>query len=261
MRTEEFCVQVGGALYRVWRKGEGPLLGYLAGLGGLTRWTPFLERLAQHRTVIVPSLPGFPGGGTGHVALDTHLDWILAVYDLICTAGLEGADFVAGNIGASLICEIAALWPSAIGRLSLIAPHGLYLEAYPPTDIWAQAPGRLGQLICACPENWLEQRTPPDGTYDSIEWALEQSRANEAVARIFWPLGATDLAKRLPRITAATQLLWGDRDEVLPVHYASVFKNLIAGPAVIELIEGAGHLAELDQPALVAEYVLRWSAK
>ena len=66
---------------RVWTKGSGPKLGFLAGLGGLPRWLPFLDRLAETRTVIVPSLPGYPGA-TGHTELDTHLDWVLAVRQL-----------------------------------------------------------------------------------------------------------------------------------------------------------------------------------
>ena len=69
-------VEVNGFPCRVWTKGSGPKLGFLAGLGGLPRWLPFLDRLAETRTVIAPSLPGYPGA-TGHTELDTHLDWVL----------------------------------------------------------------------------------------------------------------------------------------------------------------------------------------
>ena len=52
------------------------------------RWIPFLDRLAETRTVIVPSLPGYPGA-TGHSVLDNHLDWIVAVRQLLDKAGQE----------------------------------------------------------------------------------------------------------------------------------------------------------------------------
>ena len=55
-------VEINGFPCRVWTKGKGPKLGFLAGLGGLPRWLPFLDRLAETRTVIAPSLPGYPGG-------------------------------------------------------------------------------------------------------------------------------------------------------------------------------------------------------
>src|SRR5438132_13895836 len=58
---ETLSVDVNGFSSRVWKKGQGPKLGFLAGFGGLPRWIPFLDALARERTVIVPSMPGFPG--------------------------------------------------------------------------------------------------------------------------------------------------------------------------------------------------------
>src|SRR5689334_16971240 len=73
----EQSVAVNGVPCRIWEKGSGSPVVYLAGLVGLPHWTPFLDRLAEHRRVIAPSLPGFPGAA-GHDALDTLLDWIAA---------------------------------------------------------------------------------------------------------------------------------------------------------------------------------------
>src|SRR4051812_50101077 len=89
---EELPVEINGFSCRVWRKGQGPKLGFLAGFGGLPRWVPFLDALAERRTVIVPSLPGFPGGDRGHSVLDTHLDWVLAGRQKLRAARLDGAD-------------------------------------------------------------------------------------------------------------------------------------------------------------------------
>ena len=61
----EFSIEVNGFPSRVWQKGEGPKLGFLAGFGGLPRWVPFLDALARERTLIVPSLPGFPAATAG----------------------------------------------------------------------------------------------------------------------------------------------------------------------------------------------------
>ena len=104
-------VEINGFSCRVWQKGSGPKLGFLAGFGGLPRWIPFLDALAEERTVIVPSLPGFPGGERGHTVLDTHLDWVLATRQLVRKAGLDGADLVGSSAGGSLAAEIAAIWP------------------------------------------------------------------------------------------------------------------------------------------------------
>ena len=85
---QTLTIDVNGFSTRVWRKGSGPKLGFLAGFGGLPRWMPFLDELAKRRTLIVPSLPGFPGGDRGHTVLDTHLDWMLAVREILEKAEL-----------------------------------------------------------------------------------------------------------------------------------------------------------------------------
>lgn len=254
---EVMTVEVNGFPTRVWRKGSGAPLGFLAGFGGLPRWVPFLDRLAERRTVIVPSLPGFPGGDRGHAVLDTHLDWLLAVRQAMRAAGLHGADLAGSSVGASMAAEMAALWPDSVRRLALIAPFGLFEESDPPADPWAQRADALPALMCADPERWRALKSVPEGA-NGVEWPIEQTRANEAAARIFWPLGNTKLEKRLPLVTAPTLLLWGEQDRVMPRGYAARFAAKLGGPSEIRTIPGAGHLAELDQPDMVAEMILSW---
>src|SRR5208283_417308 len=100
-------IDVNGFFTRVWRQGSGPKLGFLAGFGGLPRWMPVLDELAKSRTLIVPSLPGFPGGERGHSVLDSHLDWMLAVREILEKSELVGADLAGSSVGASLALEVA----------------------------------------------------------------------------------------------------------------------------------------------------------
>jgi pimeloyl-ACP methyl ester carboxylesterase len=252
-------VDVNGFPARIWRKGSGPTIGFLAGFGGLPRWVPFLDELAKSRTVIVPSLPGFPGGDRGHTVLDTHLDWLLAVRDLLDKAALNGADLAGSSVGASLALEMAALWPTSVRRLALIAPFGLFEEKDPPTDPWAQRGDAVAGLMCADPAIWAALKSVPEGA-NSVEWPIEQVRASEAAARIFWPLGNTRLEKRLGLVKAPTLLLWGAQDRIMPRSYADRFSSGIHGRTDVKVIDGAGHLAELDKPAEVAAAVVAFTA-
>jgi abhydrolase domain-containing protein 6 len=251
-------VELNGFSCRVWTKGSGPKLGFLAGFGGLPRWVPFLDALAKERTVVVPSVPGFPGGERGHTVLDNHLDWVLATHLLLQKAGLDGADLAGSSVGGSLAAEIAAIWPQSVNRLALIAPFGLFDENDPATDPWAQRAPDVPGLLCADPANWEALKTEPEGQ-NSPEWPIEQVRAAEAAARIFWPLGNTKLEKRLPLITAPTLLLWGSDDRIMPRSYADRFAKGIAGRSEVHTIAGAGHLAELDKPDEVAAAILDWT--
>lgn len=250
---QTLTVDVNGFPCRVWRKGSGPKVGFLAGWGGLPRWIPFLDALAETRTVIVPSLPGFPGA-TGHTVLDNHLDWIVAVHGLLRQADLVDADLVGASVGGGLAAEMAAIFPGLVKRLVLIAPFGLFDDKAPAADPWAQRTDHVPGLLCAEPENWKALVEMPAGA-NSIEWPIEMTRASEAAARIFWPLGNTQLAKRLPLIDAPTLILWGEQDRILPGSYAEGLAAGIKGPSQIRTIAGAGHLAYLDRPQEVADAI------
>lgn len=251
-------VEINGFRCRIWRKGSGRPIGFLPGLGGMPRWVPFLDRLAEHRTVIVPSLPGFPGA-LGHSVLDTHLDWVLAVQQLVCAAGLTGADLIGSSVGGAFAAELAAIWPDSVRRLALIAPFGLFDEKDPVTDPWGQRPEQVAGFLCLHPERWESFKDPPPGA-NSPEWTIEQNRAAEAAARALWPLGNTRLEKRLPLITAPTLLLWGAQDRIIPRGYAQKFATAIKGESKITVIANAGHLAEIDEPDEVAAAILDWTA-
>jgi pimeloyl-ACP methyl ester carboxylesterase len=249
-------IEVNGFPCRVWSKGKGAKLGFLAGFGGLPRWVPFLDRLAESRTVIAPSLPGYPGGAMGHTVLDTHLDWVLAVRQLIDKSGLAGADLLGASVGGAFAAEMAAIFPGHVRKLALIAPFGLFDDAEPAADPWAQRRDNVAGVMCADAAKWQALVAPPEGA-NSIEWPIEMTRASEAAARAFWPLGNTQLEKRLSLIEAPTLVLWGDSDAVLPPSYAKKFGAGINGATRVETVAQAGHLAYLDQPDAVAHAVLK----
>ena len=246
-------VEINGQACRVWDKGEGRALVFLAGFGGLPRWTQCLERLAARRRVIAPSLPGFPG--TSAIGpLYSHLDWLLAARDLIVGAQRERCDLLGVSLGAALAADVAAIWPGLVDRLVLVSALGLFDENEPSADPFAQRPGTLAQLLCANPERYAAHIAAPVGA-DPVEWTVMTTRANEAAARLLWPLGDTGLASRLSRIRNDTLLVWGESDRVVPASYRARFSGAISGKTRVDIIPGAGHMVDLDTPELLAQRV------
>lgn len=251
---EEHSVCAGPFTVRVWEKGAGERLGFLGGLRGLPRWTPFLDRLARHRRVVAPSLPGFPGA-LGHTGLDDLADWVTATLDVLEAAGLEDTDLVGASVGATLAAEAAAFSRGVARRLVLIAPFGLFDPLAPVADPWAQKPRELPALLSEQPERLAAALAAPPGS-DAAEWELTLHRASEAAARLLWPFGDRGIAKRLHRIRVRTLLVWGSGDRVVPAGYAKRFAAGVGGYVEMREIAGAGHVAEIDQPDAVAEAVL-----
>ena len=227
---------------------------FLAGIGGVPAWTPFLEALATNRRVIVPSLPGFPGA-TEFRHLDSLYDWVVHTLETLELLDEPTFDLIGSSVGGALASEIASLVETQVRRLVLIAPFGVFLEDDPAADIWAQIPGpkSIPNLVCSHPERWdALWEMPADG--DEIEWSILQTRSMEAAARFLFPFGKTGVTSRLHRIGNATLLVRGAEDRVLPAASNAVFADGIEGPVRTIEIEDAGHLPEIDNPeALVRE--------
>jgi pimeloyl-ACP methyl ester carboxylesterase len=109
--------------------------------------------------------------------------------------------------------------------------------------------------VTARPEVYKALKEMPAGA-DPVEWPIEQTRAAEAAARVFWPLGNTRLERRLPLIKAPTLVLWGELDRLMPRSHAGAIAAAIGAQTEVRFIAGAGHLAELDQPDAVAAAIL-----
>ena len=247
----EHALHVRGESVRVWEKGAGRTVGVLGGLLGIPRWTPFLEALARRHRVVVPSLPGQPGGGDFR-KLDDLPDWVSATLDLLDAADLEGADFVGIGPGATLAAECAAFSRTSVGKLVLVAPFGLFDEREPVADAWARGANEQAATFSARPDAFARELLAPPAGADPEEFRILQLRSLEAAARLLWPLGDRGLAKRLHRVRSETLLVWGERDAVVPASYAKRFAAGISGGTQTRIVPGAGHAVDFDAPEELA---------
>ncbi|MFV2012540.1 MULTISPECIES: alpha/beta fold hydrolase [unclassified Micromonospora] len=60
-----------------------------------------------------------------------------------------------------------------------------------------------------------------------------------------------------PRLDLPVLVVWGKNDTWIPVDRAHLLTELIPG-AQLELIDGAGHLVQLDQPVQLATRLHGW---
>jgi len=248
-------VNAAGHSCRVLESGTGSPVVFFAGIGGLPRWTPFLDALASTHRVIAPSLPGFPGSADFR-HLDEYYEWIVAALELLEAIGEDSVDLVASSVAGPLAAEVAGIARSRIRRLVLIAPFGIYDAADPTADIWAQRPGPdvLPTLLCSDADQWKRQWQMPPGE-DPVEWGLHLTRSMEAAARFLFPMGNTGIEKRLYRVRQPTLLVRGADDRVMPASYQSRFAARLGGPVVSQTIANAGHLVELDQATELARQI------
>ena len=125
MPPETLNIDMRDGMYRaeVLRAGAGAPLVYLHGAAGHKGWAPFLDRLAGQFTVYAPYIPGY-SNSTGLEYLEDVLDLTLYHLELMDALGLKSAHLAGHFLGGMIAAEMAALSPSCVDRLALIAPAG-----------------------------------------------------------------------------------------------------------------------------------------
>lgn len=252
-------ILINGSNIQVREQGGGETVVLLYGYGGVPSRSEFADQLAKTRRVVTISLPGQQGSDRGHDDLHTPLDWITTSMDAIEHAAGEGVavDLVAQSVAGMIGGEIAVIAPSWLRSLTLIGPLGMYDAAAPPRNLYAEAPFNRVKLMTMRPELYATYGAPA-GSDDAAkhEHDVIAHRADEAMVRLMWPFGDIGLKRRLHRIRVPVMLLWGADDALVPPAYAKQFAAGMSGPARIETVAQAGHLATLDAPDTCAGLVL-----
>ena len=68
---------------------------------------------------------------------------------------------------------------------------------------------------------------------------------------------AEDLLPELPRVKTKTLIVWGEADRMVPLKYARIFKDKIAG-SELEILSKIGHSPHLEDPANFSSIVLKF---
>ena len=244
-QPEEATVELRDGLFkiRVLTAGGGDPLVFLHGGGGLF-WDPFLDQLAGRYRVIAPEHPG-AGASQGLEHVEDLWDLVLYYAELLDVLGLPSATLVGHSFGGMVAAEIAATNPERVERMVLIAPAGLWRDDHPVPDISGVPPERLPELLLADPTGPLATLLPaPDPSDPEALFTAAMTMAS--ILQFIWPLPDKGLSKRLYRVRAPTLLVWGTEDALVAPAYGDDFAAAIAG-ARLELIEGAGHLPQLEQ--------------
>ncbi|MBM3220047.1 MAG: alpha/beta fold hydrolase [Candidatus Rokubacteria bacterium] len=238
---------------RVLSEGSGPALLFFHGPWGLA-WDPFLAALARDFTVIAPEHPGTtPGAPDDIYHVESLWDLVLCYDELLDALGREDAVFVGHSFGAMVAAEVAAAVPRRARRLALIDPLGFWRDSDPITNWMAMDLPEQRRRLFRDPDGEAARRLFGEGEDDAtarlrIMWALG------AAGKFLWPIPDKGLKKRIHRIKAPTLLVWGKDDQIVPPVYADEFARRLSG-ARLEVVSGAGHAPQMEQPDAVARLV------
>jgi pimeloyl-ACP methyl ester carboxylesterase len=230
----------------------------LHGEGGLQRAHGFLQRLATGTHVVAPSHPGF-GRSELPDWVDSVDDLVYLYLDLLDAHDLRDVTVVGLSLGGWVAAELAVQRPPRIGAYVLVDAYGIRVsgdrEVRDLADIWATHPEELARLGYHDPAlARVDYKTLSD---EEVEIA---ARNQQAAVLYGWKpyLNNPKLRRRLHRVTAPTLVVWGEDDRIAPLAYGRAFADAIPG-ARFEVLPGAGHHPEIEQPERLAGLVARFA--
>jgi pimeloyl-ACP methyl ester carboxylesterase len=244
--------------------GSGPPVVFIHGAYGLT-WDPFLDAVAESFTVYAPEHPGTtPGAPDAIKPIDTLWDLVLYYYELFDALELETPAVIGHSFGGMVAAEVAATNPARVSKLVLIDPVGLWRDDAPvrnwmatqltdlPKYLFADTNSPVAQMMFAGAQAMAANGAEPNDAMVDMQVQMMWSLA--CTGKFVWPIPDKGLKKRLHRIAAPTLIIHGEQDGIVPVVYAEEFRSRIPN-ARVEMIDGAGHLPQIEQQAKVVELV------
>jgi pimeloyl-ACP methyl ester carboxylesterase len=203
---------------------------------------PILAALEGAPELIALDLPGFGDSEPPPEAWDVDA-YAGFMIDFLEHLDVPRAHLIGHSHGGRVSIAIAADRPERVGRLLLVDSAGLR-----PKRGWRYrrrvAVAKLGRVLAkvgGVPGRRLQERMRARvASRDYLE-------ASEAMRGTFRAVVAADLSDRLPRISAPTLLVWGDRDEDTPLWMAHRMEELIPDAGLV-VLEGAGHYSYADAP-------------
>ena len=255
--VERLELEPAGGVAHLYRTGGGPPLLFLHPVTGIPRWGGALEALSADFDVIAPYQPGWGPAKDDLDAAKDGLDLALFNADVLGTLGLASAHVVGISIGAWIGAELAAIRPEAVQSLTLVNPLGIWSDAAPGEDLFAQHPAAPSGVLFSDPAKRAELLMEGRDQLDAYVNELLDLRAS---AKFLWPLPDTGVDRRLPRISARTLVVTSARDKIVNLSMGDIWRAGIRGATQRELAE-SGHLADLEAPdelaAIVKEFALR----
>lgn len=239
-------------------RGEGPGLVLIHGMfGDFLDWEPVLEPLGASQRVIAVDLPGFGGSSKPRREYSGEF-FVASLHEFFRQLPLKKFILAGNSFGGQIAMLYALEHPESVSKLVLVNSGGFrkhtaaekaMLEARFSERVLAGLAPSINEILFSTvfsrtSENSKRYLAKQNGKLQRADYP---AYAYALASSIRLSL-ATYLVDRLAELRAPTLLVWGEKDQVLPVAQAELaLTQLRRGE--LKTIPGCGHAPQLECPA------------
>ena len=256
-------VPIGAQLlhyYELAGVGAGPPVVLVHGLGGSANGFFQLIFRLSHRfnRVFAPDLPGH---GFSRSPPDAPLGLAAQLVALagFCERALSAPAFVVGNsLGGALCVALAGKYPRHIRALGLIAPAGAPMKSAQWAELTQLLTPRSSADVRALTRR-LFHRAPLLALIFAPQ--LRKLYGSRVIQEVFGDANAAHplAPEALRQLAIPTLLLWGASEKLLPFDGIDYFREHLPPSSRVHVVEGFGHVPQLERPAQVAKYLTQFA--
>lgn len=247
--SQEKTIDVDGLKIHYKIVGQGPTILILHGWGSKSdRWVRVAELLSQNNfSVVVPDLPGFGKSAAPPVPWGTE-DYCNFIEQFIQKIGLQSFYLLGHSFGGGLAAVYAAAAPRRVKKLLLFASAIVRRKTIKKKVF--EIISKVFKIFSFIPLYPLFRKA----VYKYIIRRSDYPYTSGSMKETYWKVIRHDLSSDLSSIQAPTLIIWGDKDDVIPVADAYLIQEKIKNSQVM-IISGGDHDIEQHMPASLAENI------
>jgi pimeloyl-ACP methyl ester carboxylesterase len=247
---------------------DAPALILLHGFAAsLDTWEPWAQALSARYRVIRFDLPGFGLTGPDPTGDYTDAREVKILTDLMDQLGIARASLFGHSLGGRLVCNFTALHPERVTRLVLVSPDG-FASALFAYDKATETPLIMRALPYVAPRILLKAylaaayarpEALTETTLTRYRDLLLAPGVRRAILARMGQVILRDPAPTLARIKIPTLLLWGEKDQMIPIGVAAGYMRDLPD-AILTPLPNLGHMPFEEDPVTSLAPVERFLA-
>ncbi|WP_245198012.1 alpha/beta fold hydrolase [Sphingomonas kaistensis] len=232
-------------------RGSGgvPLL-FLHGVGSdRSAWDGQVDAFGAERLAIAIDMPGYGNSEPGHLEVEGRKDFAAAALAVLDALGVEQAHVCGLSLGGVIALAMTSMAPTRVASVVLADTFARHPEGEAILERSLAGAASLGMagLADSRADALLAQPADPAVRREVVD---TMSRIDPAAyARAAEAVWLADQKHEAATLSCPALILYGSQDRITPPALSEELKSLIPHAGLIE-ITGAGHLPNLEQPAI-----------